>query len=104
MEIIINSILNLVANTMMFVGGFLFYYHFLTKKMNKITYNTMRVFTALLLTGSLSRVFFDINILYCGKNIGFNPVEAAIALSRNLGLGGILIYLTYKFKSNEKLF
>ncbi len=96
--IIANSVLNLLANLLMFIGGFLFYYHFLTKKMNKIIYNVMRIFTALLLTGSLSRILFDLNILYTGQNNGFNFIEASIALSRNLGLGGILIYLTQKYK------
>lgn len=96
--IILNSILNLLANLLMFLGGFLFYYHFLTKDMNKLIYNIMRVFTALLLTGALSRVLFDINILYSGHNNNFNLLEASIALSRNLGLGGILVYLTMKYK------
>ncbi len=82
----------------MFSGGFLFYYHYLTKDMKKVVYNTMRVFTALLLTGSLSRILFDLNIIYTGKSVNFNIIEAGIALSRNIGLGSILVYLTLKFK------
>ena len=97
--ITLNSILNLLANLLMFIGGFLFYYHFLTKDMNKVLYNIMRIFTALLLTGALSRILFDINILYSGHNTNFNLLEASIALSRNLGLGGILLYLTLRFKN-----
>lgn len=88
----INSILNIVANTMLLFGGSLFHIHFIVRKMK--WYYTMRFFTALLLTGAFSRVLFDINIIYTGVNNNFDIMEAAIALSRNIGLGGILIYLT----------
>lgn len=98
-----NSILNLIANLMMFTGGFIFYYHYLTleKIRKKQVYFIMRIFTALLLTGSLARVVFDMNIIYTGINKNFDFVEAVIALSRNIGLGGILIYITNKFKNTE---
>ena len=98
-----SAILNLIANLMMFSGGLIFYYHYLTR--NKIKnikmYHTIRVFTALLLTGTLARVFFDLNIIYTGVNKNFDLVETLISLSRNVGLGGILIYLTNKFKNTE---
>lgn len=58
-------------------------------------YQLMKIATALLITGTLSRVLFDLNILYLDKSSSFNAVEALIALSRNLGLGGVLVYLTY---------
>ena len=98
-----NSILNLIANLIIFSGGFMFYYHYLTPKKikSKEIYYIMRVFTALLLTGSLARVFFDLNIIYTGINKNFNLLEAVIALSRNIGLGGILIYITNKFKNTD---
>lgn len=98
-----NSILNLIANVMMFAGGFIFYYHYLTReKINrKSIYYVMKIFTALLLTGSFARVIFDINIIYTGVNRNFDIVEALIALSRNIGLGGILIYITNNFKNTE---
>ena len=94
----INSLLNLVANIMMLVGGYLFYIHFITKEMKLYVYHLMRIATALLITGTFSRVLFDINILYTGINRNFNLIEAGIALARNIGLGTILIYLTLKFK------
>lgn len=93
----INSILNLVANVLLLIGGYQFYLHFIIKEMK--LYFIMRFFTALLLTGAFSRVLFDINILYTGVNKNFDVLEAAIALSRNIGLGGVLIYLTFKFKT-----
>ena len=98
-----NSVLNLIANLMMFAGGFIFYYNYLTRKKikSKEIYYIMRIFTALLLTGSFSRVLFDINILYTGINKNFDVLEAVIALSRNIGLGGILIYITNKFKNTD---
>lgn len=94
----INSILNLVANSMMLAGGFLFYVHFITKEMKLYVYHIMRFAAALLVTGAFSRVLFDINILYTGINKNFDVLEAAIALCRNTGLGAIIIYLTLKFK------
>jgi cytochrome c oxidase assembly factor CtaG len=98
-----NSILNLVANLIIFLGGFLFYYHYLTTKKikSKQIYCLMRIFTALLLTGSLARVMFDFNVIYTGINENFNLIEAIIALSRNIGLGGVLVYITNKFKDTE---
>lgn len=98
-----NSILNLIANLMIFVGGFIFYYHYLTsdKIKKKQVYFIMRIFTALLLTGSFSRVIYDINVIYTGINKNFDIIEALIALCRNIGLGGILIYITNKFKNTE---
>jgi hypothetical protein len=103
MSNITNSILNLIANLMIFSGGFIFYYHYLTqtKIKSKRIYSMMRIFTALLLTGSLARIVFDMNIIYTGINKNFDIVEAIIALSRNIGLGGILIYITNKFKNTE---
>lgn len=94
----INSVLNLIANMLMLVGGYLFYVHFITKEMKLHIYHMMRFATALLLTGAFSRVLFDINILYTGINKNFDVIEALIALTRNIGLGSILIYLTVKFK------
>lgn len=95
----INSIFNLVANMMLLVGGYQFYIHFIKREMK--LYHIMRVLAALLITGAFSRVLFDINILYTGVNKNFDVLEAAIALSRNIGLGGVLIYLTLKFKDYE---
>ena len=95
----INSIVNLIANILLLIGGYMFYVHYITKEMKLYVYHIMRFCTALLITGAFSRVLFDINILYTGINKNFDVLEASIALSRNLGLGGILIYLTNKFKS-----
>lgn len=95
----INSIVNLIANILLLVGGYTFYVHYITREMKWIIYHTMRFCTALLITGAFSRVLFDINILYTGINKNFDVLEAAIALNRNIGLGGILIYLTNKFKN-----
>lgn len=91
-----NSILNLIANLLLFAGGFLFYYNHITKRLSFWKYHILRLFTALLVTGALSRVLFDLNIIITGVNRNFDVVEAAIALSRNFGLGGILIYLLTK--------
>ena len=52
----------------------------------------------MLVTGALSRVIFDLNIIITGQNKNFDIIEAAIALLRNFGLGGILIYLLTKKK------
>lgn len=92
----INSILNLIANIMLLIGGYQFYIHFIIKEMK--FFHTMRFFTAMLVTGALARVLFEINVLYTGVNNNFNILEASIALSRNLGLGGILLYLTTKYR------
>lgn len=92
MNSLTNSIINLIANFMLFYGGYMFYLHYITKEMK--LYYTMRLFTALLLTGSFSRILFDLNIIYTGVNKSFDVLEASIALSRNIGLAGILIYLT----------
>lgn len=93
---ILNSVLNLLANLLLFVGGFLFYYNHITKRLSFWNYHLLRFFTALLVTGAFSRVLFDLNIIITGQNKNFDVIEAAIALSRNFGLGGILIYLLTK--------
>jgi hypothetical protein len=94
----INSVLNLVANLMMLIGGYLFYLHYITKEMKPHIYFIMRLATASLITGAFSRVLFDLNIIYTGVTRDFDIIEAVIALTRNFGLGAILIYLTLKFK------
>lgn len=93
---IANSILNLIANLMLLVGGFSFYYNFISIQLKPFLYHALRFFTAMLVTGAFARVLFDINILIVGQNKNFDLLEAVIALSRNLGLGGILIYLVFK--------
>jgi hypothetical protein len=98
--IVINSILNLIANIILFLGGMMFYYNFICKsnfKNDKLYYG-MKVLTAMLITGSLARVLFDMNVIYVGTTKSFNIVEAIIALFRNFGLGGILIFLINKYK------
>lgn len=92
----VNSILNLIANTALFIGGFAFYYHHITKELPLWLYHSLRFFTALLVTGAFSRVLFDMNIVITGVNNNYDIVEAIIALTRNFGLAGILIYLTFK--------
>lgn len=94
-----NSILNLLANIMMLIGGYLFYVNFITKEIKWYIYYFMRLATALLITGAFSRVLFDLNIVYTGVTRDFDIIEALIALTRNFGLGSILIYLTLKSKS-----
>jgi hypothetical protein len=98
--IVINSILNLIANIILFSGGMMFYYHFVcrSKFKNDKLYYIMKVLTAMLITGSLARVLFDMNVIYVGTTKAFNIVEAVIALLRNFGLGGILIFLINKYK------
>lgn len=93
---VLNSILNLLANLLLFVGGFLFYYNHITRGLSFWKYHTLRFLTALLVTGAFSRVLFDLNIIITGQNRNFDLLEAGIALSRNFGLGGILIYLLTK--------
>lgn len=95
---VLNSVLNLLANLMLFAGGFMFYYNYLTKSLKFWNYHLLRFFCALLVTGALSRVIFDLNIIITGQNKNFDVLEAGIALSRNFGLGGILIYLLTKKK------
>jgi hypothetical protein len=98
--VVINSILNLIANVVLFSGGMMFYYYFIcrTRIPNQNLYYTMKVLTAMLITGSLARVLFDMNVIYGGSTKSFNIVEAVIALFRNFGLGGILIFLINKYK------
>jgi hypothetical protein len=93
---VLNSVLNLIANLLLFIAGFMFYYNHITKSLPKFLYHTLRFFTALLVTGAFSRVIFDLNIIISGQNRNFDMLEAVIALSRNFGLGVILIYLVYK--------
>jgi hypothetical protein len=98
--VVINSVFNLIANIVLFAGGMMFYYHFICRSRigNKNLYYGMKVLTAMLITGSLARVLFDINVIYVGSTKSFNIVEAVIALFRNFGLGGILIFLINKYK------
>jgi hypothetical protein len=98
--VVINSILNLIANVVLFSGGMMFYYYFIcrTRIPNQNLYYAMKVLTAMLITGSLARVLFDMNVIYVGSTKSFNIVEAIIALFRNFGLGGILIFLINKYK------
>lgn len=98
--VVINSIFNLIANIVLFSGGMMFYYYFIcrTRIPNQKMYYGMKVLTAMLITGSLARVLFDMNVIYVGTTKSFNIVEAVIALFRNFGLGGILIFLINKYK------
>ena len=83
-----------MANLMLFSGGMIFYYNHINKSMGKTLYHSMRVLTAMLITGSLSRCIYDFNNLITGYHSeSFIWWEAAIALVRNFGLGGILLYL-----------
>jgi len=98
--VVINSIFNLIANIVLFSGGMMFYYHFISRSKipNQNIYYLMKVLTAMLITGSFARVLFDMNVIYVGSTKSFNIVEALIALFRNFGLGGILIFLIHKYK------
>ena len=95
---VLNSVLNLLANLLLFTGGYLFYVHHITKRLPLYQYHLLRLLCAMLVTGALSRVIFDLNIIITGQNKNFDIIEAAIALLRNFGLGGILIYLLTKKK------
>jgi hypothetical protein len=98
--VVINSVFNLIANVVLFSGGMMFYYYFIcrTRIQNQNLYYAMKVLKAMLITGSLARVLFDMNVIYVGSTKSFNIVEAIIALFRNFGLGGILIFLINKYK------
>lgn len=94
-----NALLNLIANLVLFSGGMIFYYNHISKSMGFKLYHFMRLFTAMLLTGSLSRCIYDCNNLITGyQSDNFIWWEAAIALLRNFGLGAILMYLLLKKK------
>jgi uncharacterized membrane protein YqgA involved in biofilm formation len=94
-DVYLNSGLNLLANLIMFIGGFMFYYNSLELIKNKTIYRISRVSTAMLVTGSLSRVLFDLNIILTGQVKYFDWFEAAIALTRNLGFGVTFIIVVF---------
>jgi hypothetical protein len=90
---ILNSYLNIIANVVLFVGGLMFYHHYIEDVPKSVISAIMKVLTAMLVTGTFARVVFDLNIIISGINKNFDIIESAIALLRNFGLGGILIYL-----------
>lgn len=92
----LNSILNLIAQLIMFAGGFIIYIRFLFKEyVNWYIYQITRFGLALLLTFSLARVLFDLNVVITGVNKTFNLLESVIALGRNYGFGIVLFYCIY---------
>lgn len=103
LDVYLNSSLNLLANLLMFVGGFMFYYNVLESIKVKVIYYLARVGGAMLVTGSLSRVLFDLNIILSGTVKYFDWFEASIALTRNFGFGICFIILVYlNIKNTEK--
>lgn len=95
LDVYLNSGLNLLANLIMFIGGFMFYYNTLELIKSKQIYHLARFASGLLLTGSLGRVLFDLNIILTGTVKIFDWFEAAIALTRNLGFGICFLVLLY---------
>jgi hypothetical protein len=93
---VLNSVLNLFANGLLFYAGIMFYYHYVEDVPSSTTSAIMRVATAMLVTGAFARVIFDVNVIISGINKSFNLIESLIALTRNFGLGIILIYLIIK--------
>ena len=80
----------------MFAGAFIIYIRFLLREyVNWYIYQIARVGLALLLTFSLARVLFDLNVVITGVNKTFNLLEAVIALGRNYGFGIVMFYCIY---------
>jgi hypothetical protein len=94
----LNSVFNLGANLILMIGGLYFYYYHLRKQIGVFYYHLLRLASAMLLSGAFMRVLVDIDYLIAGESAAFIWYEAVIALSRNYGLGIILLYTLIKYR------
>lgn len=111
-----NSIINCLANILLFWQGLVFYFEFIkrdkeehlqpkifNRRINKhivsFYLGTIRVGIALLLIGSLYRTILDFGYVFFEVNkVGISAIPA---LMRNLGNGILLVFLVDNYKNKK---